>query len=193
MATIVMVVGLPTVGKSCIVKRFLGDGTAVSALSNYVPTKFDIYTRSIMTNYGEAKVEIFDTAGMSNSLAHRDALYSKANGFLLVFSLTDLCSFHDLESIKKRIDITTPNASIILVGNKNDVLDQKRQVRHEDAVRCSKEWGCQYVETSALLDYNIDTAFKELVTVIKSKQTVPAKAKKKCKLMRLFSGFGHCH
>ena len=45
-------------------------------------------------------------------------------------------------------------------GNKNDVDDQKQQVRHEDAVRCSKEWGCPYVETSAKLDFHIDTAFK---------------------------------
>jgi len=78
---------------------------------------------------------------------------------------------------------------IILIGNKCD-MDDRRQVSREEAVAKAREWGKNYIETSAKTRENVDRAFFEIVGEIKKCKLAsrrptakPEKKKPKCSIL----------
>ena len=49
---------------------------------------------------------------------------------------------------------------IILVGNKSDLVDQ-RKVTSEEAQTKASSWGIEYIETSALKDENVKQVYHQ--------------------------------
>ncbi len=58
---------------------------------------------------------------------------------------------------------------LILIGNKSD-LDDRRQVRREEATDKATKWGKPYIETSAKTRENVDKAFFDLMREIKARK-----------------------
>lgn len=58
----------------------------------------------------------------------------------------------------------------MLIGNKCD-LESKRQVTAEDAKTLAKDYGMEYLETSASEEVNIDNAFRIMARQILDKAT----------------------
>lgn len=86
------------------------------------------------------------------------------DGFLLVFSLVDPKSLSELVTFIKQIETISENTSptIILVGNKCDLADQ-RKVSREEAEQVAQSNGCQYFEVSAKTGENIVSVFHALI------------------------------
>lgn len=59
-------------------------------------------------------------------------------------------------------EITKPNISVVVAGNKRDLVDC-RQVSEEDGEKLAKKLGLQVLETSAMTGENVNHLFTALV------------------------------
>ena len=55
---------------------------------------------------------------------------------------------------------------VVLVGNKCDLPDNKRQVTKEQAEEMAKKWGVPYIETSAKESINVQEAFMTVTKLV---------------------------
>jgi small GTP-binding protein len=90
--------------------------------------------------------------------------YQGTNGIILVFAFDDRHSFEGVERWYEQIKSNgDAGLRIVLVGNKCDLHDDKRQVSAEAARELAKKLGVTYFETSALQDINIKEVFEVTV------------------------------
>ena len=95
-----------------------------------------------------------------------------AHGIMIVYDITDRKSFDTAKKWLDEIDREIVNK--LLVGNKCD-MDTKRQVEYEEAKAFAEEHGIPFLETSGRAATNVETAFIQMASDIKSRlATVPA-------------------
>ena len=86
--------------------------------------------------------------------------YNKANFVLVVFDLTNRESFLSINNwITHCNSSDNQNIEIILVGNKNDLIE-RRQVSQDEATRLAKTNKMKYYEISAMNKEGIEPIFK---------------------------------
>lgn len=92
-------------------------------------------------------------------------LYMKhAHGFVIVFSITSLTSFHSVRDLYQQILNVKRQSKVplVLVGNKWD-LEQDRQVSQSTALEQAQEWNdATYFEASARRRLNVDEIFDDI-------------------------------
>ena len=164
----VVMLGSGAVGKSAITVQMVSG----HFLSSYDPTIEDSYRTTINVNNQDIILNILDTAGQEEFYALRDQYIRSGDGYIIVFSITSVTSFLEVNAIKEQLNIvldTDDNTliPIILVGNKCD-LEEYRQVQSSDAQRLAEEWRVKYFETSAKNKTNINRIFEELVYLIEA-------------------------
>ena len=108
---------------------------------------------------------IWDTAGQERFQFVSKMYYKMAQGFTLVYDITDRTSFDDLKYWINEIELKANNWKVILLGNKCDLSD-KRQVTYNEGAAFAKEYGMSFYETSAKEDINISKAHEKLVKSI---------------------------
>lgn len=109
-------------------------------------------------------LEIMDTAGTEQFTSMRELYMREAQGFLLVFSITNLNSLHELNELREQIVHVKndPYVPIVLVGNKCD-LEDDRMVSRSRAFQVSQNWGnVPYYETSARRRQNVSEVFVDV-------------------------------
>lgn len=102
----------------------------------------------------------------------REIYMRTGHGFLLVYSITSLSTFHELTELRNQILQTkeTDNVPIVIVGNKSD-LGEDRAVTHNRAIQLSQSWGrVPFYETSARNRLNVDEVFMDLCRQIMRKE-----------------------
>ncbi|EGC40380.1 rapC, RAS family GTPase [Dictyostelium purpureum] len=178
----IVTLGASGTGKTSLTVRFVnGD-----FIESYDPTIEDLYRKVIETNKGENCVlEIMDTSGTERFLAMRDLYIRNAQAFVLVYSITSRVSFIELENIKNYIcqvkEKSVSQIPIVVLGNKCD-LEENRAVFPEEVEALIKRWGSgEFMETSARIDMNIQSAFDQLVKQLFIKQTEKPSSKKEKK------------
>ena len=164
----IVMLGSGAVGKSAITVQMVSG----HFLSSYDPTIEDSYRTTININNQDIILNILDTAGQEEFYALRDQYMRSGDGYIIVFSITSITSFLEVNAIKEQLNIvldTDDNTliPIILVGNKCD-LEEYRQVQSSDAQRLAEEWRVKYFETSAKNKININRIFEELVYLIEA-------------------------
>ena len=104
-----------------------------------------------------------------------DMWISFGEGFIIVFGLIDYSSFERIKPLRERIikNKHGANVPILLVGNMQD-LSEYRQVNYEEAKKLADSWGIDYIETSALTNYNCKEAFESIIKKI-GETKIPAK------------------
>jgi len=113
-------------------------------------------------------LEILDTAGQEDFSPLRDGWIRAADGFLLLYSITSMTSFQQIETFHTSIVRTkdTDDIPFFLVGNKTD-LEDKREV----STTMGKEFAlslknCSFAEVSAKLRLGITEVFENLIRQI---------------------------
>lgn len=153
------------VGKSALTIRL----TQSEFANEYDPTIEDSYRHYCEVDGVQASLDILDTAGQEEYSSMRDLYMKTGQGFLLVFSLTDHQSFEEISTFYNQIMRVKSElvsfVPLILVGNKNDLVDQ-RQVTTEEAVALAKKFSAAYIETSAKTGENVTAAFYDLLREI---------------------------
>lgn len=164
----IVMLGSGAVGKSAITVQMVSG----HFLSSYDPTIEDSYRTTINVNNQDIILNILDTAGQEEFYALRDQYMRSGDGYIIVFSITSVTSFLEVNAIKEQLNIVldvddNTLIPIILVGNKCD-LEEYRQVQSSDAQRLAEEWRVKYFETSAKNKTNINRIFEELVYLIEA-------------------------
>lgn len=156
----VVVLGSGGVGKSALTVQFV-TGTFAE---KYDPTIEDFYRKEIEVDNTPSILEILDTAGTEQFASMRDLYIKNGQGFILVYSLVNAQSFHDIRPMREQICRLkgTDRVPIVLVGNKVD-LESEREVRTNEGATLASEWGCPFFETSAKSKRNVDELFAEIV------------------------------
>lgn len=154
---------------SCFFLQFVED---------YEPTKADSYRKKVTLNGRECQIDILDTAGQEDYVVVRDNYFRSGEGFLCVFSLVDRESFAAANDFREQIlrVKVDDHIPIILVGNKLDLADERREVSEEDAAALASQWGVAYVETSAKTKVNVDKVYYDLLSRVAERKTVPTEA-----------------
>ena len=164
----IVMLGSGAVGKSAITVQMVSG----HFLSSYDPTIEDSYRTTININNKDIILNIIDTAGQEEFYALRDQYIRSGDGYIIVFSITSVTSFLEVNAIKEQLNMVLDVDNntlipIILVGNKCD-LEEYRQVQSSDAQRLAEEWKVKYFETSAKNKTNINKIFEELVYLIET-------------------------
>ncbi|XP_050362806.1 ras-related and estrogen-regulated growth inhibitor [Nymphalis io] len=148
----VMVLGQSGVGKSALVVRFI----TRRFIGEYDPDLEKIYTYHTVIDNETVYFEILDSAGdpHESEYVNLESNIRWAEAFILMYSVTDKCSFDECHRLKFLINynkrrrrlassikdsiLETP---VVLVGNKVDQVGD-RMVSTDEGQRRSKEIGC---------------------------------------------------
>lgn len=113
-------------------------------------------------------MQIWDTAGQEKYRSIVQTYYKGATGIILVYSVNDRKSFHNVDSWMKQIKANAAeNVLILLVANKRDVSESDRQVEKEEGQRVAAKYCIDFFETSAKEGINVVEAFLNIAKQIK--------------------------
>ncbi|KAM9308360.1 ras-related protein Rab-10-like [Gastrophryne carolinensis] len=159
--------GDSSVGKTCIMSRYT-DNT----LPSYISTVgIDFKTKTIHIEETPLKLQIWDTAGQERFHTLSVSYFRGAQGFLLVYDITNTKSFENITLWMKDIKMKAgEEVDIVLLGNKCDKEDE-REVSKERGEKLAWEYGIHFFETSAKENINIDKAFLILSEAIYEKRS----------------------
>ncbi|KAM9024185.1 ras-related protein Rab-10-like isoform 2-T2 [Ara ararauna] len=140
----IVMAGESCVGKTSIVRRYTEPGSppAGAPTSSYLATiGIDFKVKAVTFNDTRVKLQIWDTAGQERFHTLSTSYFRGAQGFVLVYDITNLDSFHSITSWMRDI--------------------------HELAW----EHGIPFFETSAKDNVNIEEAFSVLTKYILEKNS----------------------
>lgn len=163
----VILIGDSGVGKTNILSRYIYNEFKSDSKST-IGVEFT--SKRIKINNTSIKVQIWDTAGHERYRAITNTYYKGSNGCFIVYDITNMQSFENIDKWYTDIEKTANDAiSIVIVGNKCD-LENERKVPIEMGKEKAKELGACFFETSALSNINIENIFIEIITNIHNKQ-----------------------
>jgi len=161
-----VMLGLGGVGKSALTIQFVQS----KFIKDYDPTIEDSYRKQVVVDGKVAMLTIWDTAGQEEYEALQDGYIRDADGFLVVYSITDRKSFDNAQNIYKKILRVKDShrEPIILIGNKADLEDQ-REIATFEGQKLAQQLDCPYFETSAKTKVNVEEAYHALLRLCRQK------------------------
>ncbi|KAI7853288.1 ras-like protein 1 [Circinella umbellata] len=159
-----VMVGGGGVGKSALTIQFIQS----QFVDEYDPTIEDSYRKQCVIDSETALLDVLDTAGQEEYSAMREQYMRNGEGFLLVYSITSRMSFEEIATFYQQICRVKDRDffPMVLVGNKSD-LEADRQVSSQEGRDLARQFGCQFLETSAKNRIHVDDAFYQVVRDIR--------------------------
>jgi len=167
----VVVTGDSGVGKTNVISRFTNNEFILENKAT-IGVEFG-YAEVKVGNGAIAKVQIWDTAGQERFRAITRGYYKGAVGALVVYDLTKMQSFKNIEKWLQELREYADDIVIMLIGNKKD-LENEREVPTQEAQKFAQKQGLLYMETSALDGENITAAFEQTINEIYSRKKTKA-------------------
>uniref|UniRef100_A0A803VNU1 small monomeric GTPase n=1 Tax=Ficedula albicollis TaxID=59894 RepID=A0A803VNU1_FICAL len=147
-----------------------------------VHTGIDFKVKPVVFNDTRVKLQIWDTAGQERFHTLSTSYFRGAQGFVLVYDITNLKSFQSITIwISDIYEKAGEEVDVILLGNKCD-KESERVVPKQKGEKLAWEYGMPFFETSAKENVNIEHAFSVLTKEILEKWTICPR------LMRCLSG-----
>ena len=173
-----ILIGDAKVGKSCFLYHFVtGSFKDVSKATLGV----EFGSKKVVVMGRRVKLCIWDTAGNERFQALTRTYYRNAVGVLIMYDMTDRSSFNRVPKwIRDARKYAGKNASIVLVGNKKDLVeDGPASIHHEDSSartvgflegsQLAQAEGLHFFETSAFTGMNVANAFMKCAHTIAAK------------------------
>ena len=108
--------------------------------------------KNVMIKDRSIRIQIWDTAGQEAFRAVTRSYYKNSACAILVYDITNRKSFQDINSwLNECRDMCSKDIYIVLVGNKND-LDNQRAISKDEGKRFAEENNLKFYETSAFLE-----------------------------------------
>jgi len=160
----VAVLGDGGVGKTALAVQF----TLNCFVETYDPTIEDAYRKQLVVDNRMCFVEVIDTAGQEEYATLRDQWVREGQGFILVYSIASRATFERLDVFRQSmLRVKRQKPIFMLVGNKAD-KQLEREVTREEGMQLAKEFGCEFLETSAKTALNVERLFTNLVRNLRS-------------------------
>ena len=158
----ILLLGDTQVGKSSFLMRYIDNTFQESYLST---VGLDFKVKNVQLDDGKTyRVQIWDTAGQDRFHAITRNYFKNAHGIILIYDVTLIESFHNVKNWIKQIkEEVTDKVSIILVGNKID-MENQRVVSKEEGEKMAASYGLKFFECSAKTGENVEEIFKDIVT-----------------------------
>ena len=160
----VIIIGDSFVGKSSLANKAVKNKfeTGYSATLG-----FDYFSFFVRIDKKILKLQIWDTCGQEiyNSLISN--FYRNSSLAIMVYGINNRASFEHIDNWLKEIKISSnPDAKIILIGNKND-LEDERKVTYEEAKQYAEDLEfSNFFETSAKSGFNAQKVFLEAANLL---------------------------
>jgi small GTP-binding protein len=165
-----LLLGEQAVGKSSLLMRYTDNEFHLNIMGT---GGMDLKRKMIQINNNDVKVMIYDTAGHERFRSIAKTQYKGSQGVILIYDVTEKKSFDRVsnwvDSIKENSD--TQNVEILLVGNKID-MNYERVVSFADGNDLAKNFGINFMETSAKTGDNVESAFFTIIKKIFDKEKV---------------------
>ena len=157
-----ILVGESTVGKTSIMRSFIGEEFSESSLSSI---GIEVYTKNIQINEEVCSIKIWDTCGQERLRALSANYYRKADGVILVYDTTSIDSFNNLDYWLKSIKFYCKrDIPIIIIGNKIDLENKIDKETLNDFMRAHSN--IPIFNTSAKTGKGINEAFYNIAQTI---------------------------
>lgn len=154
----VVIIGDSGVGKTSVAQRFVDDTfydyTPASVGASYFIKHLEIEDKKVY-------FQIWDTAGQENFRALVPMFLRNAKIALLVYDITKMISFLNLEVWRSDLLLAEPGVTVAVIGNKSDLKDD-RQVEVRKGQDYANKHGMLFTETSAKRGTNVEEIFFEL-------------------------------
>ena len=163
---------------------FLGNSAVgkTSIINQYVHQKFEqdyhpslgvnivIKEMNIEEKNAYVKMILWDIAGQNKYDLSRKAFFQGCVGALFVYDVTRPDTFKDVKTkwLKDLKEFGNKNAVYLLIGNKNDLTEEKKVSTQEGEKLASEMKAREFIETSAKHGDNVEKAFKTLVLSVMS-------------------------
>ena len=156
-----MLLGDGQVGKTSLILRLTGNEFNDSQLTTVGK---ESYIQQVNLHGHDLKMKIWDTAGQERFKSMSVQVIKNSDAVILVYAIDDLTSFKDLDQWLSKLNETTDitKKPIIIIGNKADVENGKREVTYEEGRNYAENKGYKFYETSAKTGQNINEAFNDI-------------------------------
>ncbi|XP_022665947.1 GTP-binding protein Rheb homolog isoform X2 [Varroa destructor] len=133
-------------GKSSLAIQFVEN----QFVDSYDPTIENTFVKTVKFEGKDVSLKIIDTAGQDEFSIYPPGYTMDIHGYVLVYSVTSKQSFEIVKKIyHKLLDQTgLPQLPVVLVGNKND-LRNERVVSHEEGRELARYMKGVFLEASA--------------------------------------------
>ena len=160
----ILIIGDSTTGKTNILSKYLHNKFDKSSKAT-IGVELGRKTYTIKNNKVEA--QIWDTAGQERYRSMTKAYYKGALGALIVYDITKKETFDNIENwIADLRNSADKKATIILVGNKND-LKFLRNISFADAQQRANQLNCELKEINCNKDIeNVHDVMKHIISKI---------------------------
>jgi small GTP-binding protein len=152
----VVVGGEGTVGKTSLIRRYCQGKFETSRVATI---GVDFQTQVVKLPEKTVKLSIWDMAGQDRFQVIRGGFYRGSRASALVYDVTQIESFRQLDKWRKEILEVVPEEPFVVVGNK---IDLKRAQSADDARAFASSIGAEYLETSALSGEGVSNLFVTL-------------------------------
>ena len=155
----VSLIGDSGTGKTSIITRFIDnifkEETTTTIGVDFKIVSFDLGKETF------AKMQIWDTCGSERFKSLTANFLKTCSAFILVFDLTRLSTFQNIDNWIKTIYENTKPRFLILIGNKSDLINERKVDKDVILKYCEKN-NFNYIETSVKNNFNIEKIFKEV-------------------------------
>jgi Ras-related protein Rab-6A len=152
------------VGKTSLITRFMYD----SFDTTYQATiGIDFLSKTMYLEDRTVRLQLWDTAGQER---FRSLIPSYIRDSSVAVVVYDISSMKTFQQTKKWIDDVRGERGndviVVLVGNKTDLGDSKREVTTAQGEEEAKRSGAIFVETSAKLGHNVKALFRRIAQAL---------------------------
>ena len=155
-----VVIGDFGTGKTCIINSLLGKDFDSKSPVTVVPS---FCSKSLILEGHSYTALIWDTCGAEEYKSRTKIFLQGAKGAFIVYGINDKCSFDNIDSwIKLLKEAIKDNIPIIIIGTQCD-LEDYREITVEEGELKAREYGADFIETSALSGEKILKAFEILM------------------------------
>jgi len=172
----VIMIGDSGVGKSCLLKGFMGEGFD-NGYTSTIGVDFEI--KAVVIGDRHVNLQVWDTAGQERFHTITTTYYRSSDAILLVFDVTDKQSWKNcerwLEDVRRYAKDTV---EIMLIANKLDIPN-KRVIDYKTAKDWADKNDMEFMETSAKTNANVEKAFLKVAEKALIQKAAATTAQKK--------------
>ena len=159
----ILLLGDSSIGKTSLITRYT---EGLFQLTHVATLGIDFKVKFVTLDSKKIKVELWDTAGQERFRSLSKNYFKGAHGFIFIYDVTKKQSFAGVKTWINQAKATTKLESfqMILVGNKCDCEEDEREIIIDELKEEAMKYNCEYIETSAKEDINVNEMFSTLIS-----------------------------